>query len=80
MAIKWTPAEEIVRFDENGDGVITGQLVRCGRCKWWSEPVDEVDGILYGQCERPITAINHHSLVSSTWYCGDGELEVQDGQ
>ena len=54
------------------------ELVRCGECKYWSEPVDEVDGKLYGQCERPITAINHHSLVSSKWFCADGEREVQE--
>lgn len=55
-----------------------GEIVRCGECKYWSEPVDEVDGKLYGQCERPITAINHHSLVSSKWFCADGEREVQE--
>lgn len=34
MGIEWTPTEEIVRFDENGNGVITGELVRCKDCKW----------------------------------------------
>ena len=26
--------EQIVDFDENGNGVITGDLVRCGGCRW----------------------------------------------
>lgn len=53
------------------------KLVRCGKCKYWSGPVDEVDGKLYGSCQRPITAIKHSSFVSSIWYCADGEEVVQ---
>ena len=26
--------EQIVDFDENGEGVITGDLVRCKECRW----------------------------------------------
>ena len=46
---------------------------------YWSGPVDEIDGNLYGNCERPISAIMPTSFVSSTWFCGDGERKVQDG-
>ena len=70
--------EWIITCDDDGNLIFRGTLVRCGRCKWWSKPVDEVDGKIYGQCERPISAIMPNSLVSSTWYCGDGEEEVQE--
>lgn len=71
--------ERIVNFDEHGGVAITGELVRCGKCKYWSGPVDEINGNLYGNCQRPVSAITPTSFVSSTWYCGDGEREVQDG-
>jgi hypothetical protein len=60
--------EQIVKFDEHGDGVITGELVRCGECKHHE---DEEIGMVY--CPQIVG-----SWVSNDWFCADGEREVQE--
>lgn len=49
-------------------------VVRCGECKYWSE-VDTSDGLRYGQCDYPHSAIRKNCFVRETWYCADGEQE-----
>ena len=53
----------------------TVPVVRCGECKYWSE-VDTSDGLRYGQCDRPGSAIRGNCFIRESWFCADGEREV----
>ena len=53
------------------------ELVRCGECKYWSE-VDTSDGLRYGQCDYPHSAIRGNCFIRESWFCADGEREVQE--
>lgn len=48
------------------------EVVRCGECKYWSE-VDTSDGLRYGQCDYPHSAIRGNCFIRESWYCADGE-------
>ena len=52
------------------------EVVRCGECKYWSE-VDTSDGLRYGQCDRPGSAIRGNCFIRETWFCADGVRKVQ---
>lgn len=52
-------------------------VVRCKKCKYWSE-VDTSDGLRYGQCDRPGSAIRGNCFIRESWFCADGEREVQE--
>jgi len=54
-----------------------GEIVRCRECKYWSE-VDTNDGLRYGQCDRPGSAIRGNCFIRESWFCADGEREVQE--
>lgn len=62
-------------YDNAPEDVIA--VVRCGECKYWSE-VDTSDGLRYGQCDRPHSAIRGNCFIRESWFCADGEREVQD--
>lgn len=47
-------------------------LVRCRECKYWSE-VDTSDGLRYGQCDYPHSAIRGNCFIRESWFCADGE-------
>lgn len=53
------------------------EIVRCRECKYWSE-VDTSDGLRYGQCDRPGSAIRGNCFIRESWFCADGEREVQE--
>lgn len=53
------------------------RIVRCEECKYWSE-VDTSDGLRYGQCDRPGSAIRGNCFIRESWFCADGEMEVQE--
>lgn len=55
----------------------TGEIVRCRECKYWSE-VDTSDGLRYGQCDRPGSAIRGNCFIRESWFCADGERKVQE--
>jgi hypothetical protein len=48
------------------------EIVRCRECKYWSE-VDTSDGLRYGQCDRPDSAIRGTCFIRESWFCADGE-------
>lgn len=54
-----------------------GEIVRCRECKYWSE-VDTSDGLRYGQCDRPGSAIRGNCFIRESWFCADGERKVQE--
>ena len=71
--------EQIVDFDEHGDGVITGDLVRCRECKWYSIYEAKKDGkpdkrYSPSVCLKEIYAKRR----DPDWYCADGERKAQD--
>ena len=47
-------------------------LVRCKECKYWCE-VDTSDGLRYGQCDHPHSAIRGNCFIRESWFCADGE-------
>lgn len=53
-------------------GISVRKLVLCKDCKYWAE-VDEIDGLSYGMCDRPCSAITRHSFLNEYWFCADGE-------
>lgn len=63
-------------------GFIDGQnnILLCRNCKYWDE-TDIFEGVRYGQCKHPQSAIRENCFVRETWYCADGgKGEVQDGK
>lgn len=60
--------EQIVKFDEHGNGVITGELVRCGECKYHMAETERIN---------PYCA-KYHCMRTDDWFCADGEKEVQE--
>lgn len=67
--------EQIVNFDEHGDGVITGDLVRCGECRYRITAHGISDGWVL--CSKPYTE-RGNAMHRADWFCADGEREVQD--
>lgn len=53
------------------------ELVRCGECKHWSQ-TDTMNGKRYGQCLYPHTVVRSNCFVQESFYCADGEREVQE--
>lgn len=53
------------------------EVVRCEECKWWDK-VDNIDGVNYGICKRPCTAIRQDAFLNENWFCKDGK-EKSDG-
>ena len=73
--------EQIVNFDEHGDGVITGELVRCGECKYRPHldkkeefPVFPIQGRCPCECED----YYYSWIPNDDWFCADGERKVQE--
>lgn len=53
--------EKIVNFDEHGGVAITGDLVRCGECKYWMD----IDN---GRQKHEMCA-----QLMPNWFCADGK-------
>lgn len=73
------PVEKKEVFDvdysiEFKQGISVRKLVLCKDCKYWAE-VDEIDGLSYGMCNRPCSAITRHSFLNEYWFCGDGDAK-----
>lgn len=79
------PFEVIMRIDyaaSKGPEVVVHtervqELVRCKECKYWCE-VDTSDGLRYGQCDHPHSAIRGNCFIRESWFCADGERRVQE--
>lgn len=48
------------------------KVVRCKDCKFYYV-FDNVDGVDFGGCARPCSAIRADCWVSENWFCADGE-------
>lgn len=70
-------SEAIRVLNAQKDKVHYAKIVRCGECKYWSE-VDTSDGLRYGQCDYPHSAIRGNCFIRESWFCADGEREVQE--
>ncbi len=60
---------EIVNEQPTIDAV---QVVRCKDCKYY-DVFDNVDGVDFGGCARPCSALRADCWVSENWFCADGE-------
>jgi hypothetical protein len=65
--------EQIVKFDEHGDGVITGELVRCGECEYYLQS-DEECGLIDTRLHFYETA----KIWTKDSFCSWGERKVQE--
>ena len=75
------PPKDMIFHYHSDDGITIKvdaiPLVRCRECKYWSE-VDTSDGLRYGQCDYPHSAIRGNCFIRESWFCADGEREVQE--
>lgn len=76
---KYTLVEAACReaIDHAKPLMVTENLVRCGECKHWSQ-TDKINGKRYGQCLHPHTVVRRNCFVQESFYCADGESEVQE--
>lgn len=76
---KWMIGGQDIPTAAYNHGFIDGQnnILVCRNCKYWSE-VDKIDGLRYGQCDYPHSAIRENCFVLETWYCADGKRKVQE--